>query len=192
MNALIIGLAIFLGMHFIHILAPEWRAAQVARLGEKKWKGMFAVASLLGFALLVWGYGEARLDPIVLWLPPVGLRYLAALLMLPAFILLVAAYVPGNYLKAKVGHPMTASVKLWAFAHLLVNGNLADVLLFGTFLVWAVMSFVTGRQGDRLNGKTYPVGPVSRAVTAVLIGTLVFAIFTVYLHTKLIGVSPLP
>ena len=157
MNALIIGLAIFLGMHFIHVLAPEWRATQVARLGEKKWKGMFAVASLLGFALLVWGYGEARLDPIVLWLPPVGLRYLAAVLMLPAFILLVAAYVPGNYLKAKVGHPMTASVKLWALAHLLVNGNLADVLLFGTFLVWAVMSFVTGRQRDRLIGKTYPI-----------------------------------
>lgn len=191
MNALIIGLAIFLGMHFIHILAPEWRAAQVARLGEKKWKGMFTVASLLGFALLVWGYGDARLDPIVLWLPPVGLRYLAAVLMLPAFILLVAAYVPGNYLKAKVGHPMTASVKLWAFAHLLVNGNLADVLLFGTFLVWAVMSFVTGRQRDRLNGKTYPVGPASRTVTAVLIGTLLFAIFTGYLHLKLIGVSPL-
>ena len=191
MNALIIGLGIFLGMHFIHILTPDWRAAQVAKLGEKKWKGMFSVISLLGFALLIWGYGEARLDPIVLWLPPVGLRYLAALLMLPAFILLVAAYVPGNYLKAKIGHPMTASVKLWAFAHLLVNGNLADVLLFGTFLVWAVMSFVTGRKRDRTNGKTYPVGPASRTIITVVIGTLVFAIFAGYLHTKLFGVAPL-
>lgn len=191
MNALIIGLAIFLGMHFIHILAPDWRAAQVARMGDKKWKGIFTVASLLGFGLLVWGYGEARPDPVVLWLPPIGLRYIAALLMLPAFILLVAAYVPGNYLKAKIGHPMTASVKLWAFAHLLVNGNLADVLLFGTFLVWAVMSFVTGRKRDRLTGKTYPIGPVSSTVTAVLIGTLVFAIFAGYLHAKMFGVSPL-
>ena len=138
MNALIAGLVIFLGMHFIHILAPSWRAAQVTRLGEKKWKGIFSLASLIGFGLLVWGYSQARLDPIMLWLPPSGLRYLSALLMLPAFILLVAAYVPGNRIKAMIGHPMTASVKLWAFAHLIVNGNLADVLLFGTFLVWAI------------------------------------------------------
>lgn len=191
MNALIAGLAIFLGLHFIHILAPDWRAAQLARLGEKAWKGIFSVASLVGFGLLVWGYGQARLDPVVLWQTPRELNYLATLLMLPAFILLVAAYVPGNYFKAKIGHPMVASVKLWAFAHLIVNGNLADVLLFGSFLVWAVMSFVSNRKRDRLSGKTYPVGPVSRTVITVVIGTVVFAVFAGYLHLKLIGVSPI-
>ena len=191
MNALIAGLAIFLGLHFIHILAPDWRAAQLARLGEKAWKGIFTVASLVGFGLLVWGYGQARLDPVVLWQTPRELNYLATLLMLPAFILLVAAYVPGNYFKAKIGHPMVASVKLWAFAHLIVNGNLADVLLFGSFLVWAVMSFVSNRKRDRLSGKTYPVGPVSRTVITVVIGTVVFAVFAGYLHLKLIGVSPI-
>lgn len=191
MNALIAGLAIFLGLHFIHILAPDWRAAQLARLGEKAWKGIFTVASLVGFGLLVWGYGQARLDPVVLWQTPRELNYLATLLMLPAFILLVAAYVPGNYFKAKIGHPMVASVKLWAFAHLIVNGNLADVLLFGSFLVWAVMSFVSNRKRDRLSGKTYPVGPVSRTVITVVIGTVVFAVFAGYLHLKLIGVPPI-
>ncbi|MBK7685163.1 MAG: NnrU family protein [Rhodocyclaceae bacterium] len=191
MSALIAGLAIFLGMHFIHILAPDWRAAQLARLGEKAWKGIFSVTSLVGFGLLVWGYGQARLDPVVLWQAPRELNAVVSLLMLPAFILLVAAYVPGNRIKAMVGHPMVASVKLWAFAHLLVNGNLADVLLFGGFLVWAVMSFVTNRKRDRLSGKTYPVGPVSRTVITVVVGTIVYALFAGYLHLKLIGVSPL-
>ncbi|MBL0075942.1 MAG: NnrU family protein [Rhodocyclaceae bacterium] len=191
MSALIAGLAIFLGMHFIHILAPDWRAAQMARLGEKAWKGIFSVASLAGFGLLVWGYGQARLDPVVLWQAPRALNAVVSLLMLPAFILLVAAYVPGNRIKAMVGHPMVASVKLWAFAHLVVNGNLADVLLFGGFLVWAVMSFVTNRKRDRLSGKTYPVGPVSRTVITVVVGTIVYALFAGYLHLKLIGVSPL-
>lgn len=190
MSALIAGLVIFLGMHFIHILAPQWRAAQITRLGANAWKGFFTVASLFGFGLLVWGYGEARLTPTVIWEPPFALRHLASLLMLPAFIVLVAAYVPGNRIKAVVGHPMTASVKLWAFAHLMVNGTLADILLFGSFLVWAVMSFVTGRKADRASGKTYPVGPVSRTVITVVIGSAVFALFAGFLHTKLVGVSP--
>ena len=190
MNLLIAGLAIFLGMHFIHILAPDWRAAQVKKLGENAWKGLFSVVSLIGFGLIVWGYGEARLAPVVLWEPPRGLRHLSSVFMLPAFILLVAAYVPGNRIKAAIGHPMTASVKLWALAHLLANGNLADVLLFGTFLLWAVMSFVTSRKRDRISGKTYPVGPASRTVITVAVGTVVFALFAGYLHVKLIGVSP--
>jgi uncharacterized membrane protein len=190
MSALIAGLVIFLGMHFIHIFAPDWRAAQVKRLGANSWKGIFSVVSLIGFGLLVWGYGEARLTPVVVWDPPVALRHLASLLMLPAFILLVAAYVPGNRIKAIVGHPMTASVKLWAFAHLLVNGTLADVLLFGSFLAWAIMSFVTGRKRDRANGTTYPVGPASRTAITVVIGIIVFAVVAMFLHAKAFGVSP--
>lgn len=190
MSALIAGLAIFLGMHFIHVFAPDWRAAQITRLGANAWKGIFTVASLIGFGLLVWGYGEARLTPTVIWEPPRGLRHLSSLLMLPAFILLVAAYVPGNRIKAMVGHPMTASVKLWAFAHLIANGNLADVLLFGTFLIWAIMSFVTGRKRDRLSGKTYPVGPMSRTMITIAVGSAAFALFAGFLHVKLIGVSP--
>ena len=177
-------------MHFIHIFAPDWRAAQLKRLGANTWKGIFTVASLVGFGLLVWGYGEARLTPTMVWEPPHALRHLASLLMLPAFILLVAAYVPGNRIKAMVGHPMTASVKLWAFGHLMVNGSLADLALFGSFLVWAVMSFVAGRKADRAQGKTYPVGPASRTAITVVIGSAAFALFAGFLHTKLVGVSP--
>lgn len=190
MNTLIAGLAIFIGMHCIHILTPDWRAAQVKKFGENAWKGIFSVASLIGFGLIVWGYGEARLSPVVLWEPPPSLRHLSSIFMLPAFILLVAAYVPGNRIKAAIGHPMTASVKLWALAHLLANGNLADLLLFGTFLLWAIMSFVTSRKRDRTGGKTYPVGPASRTVMTVAVGTVVFAVFAGYLHIKLIGMSP--
>lgn len=190
MTALIAGLAIFLGMHSIHIVAPVWRVAQVKRFGENGWKGIFSLASVIGFVLLVWGYGQARMDPVVLWEPARGLRHLSALFMLPAFILLVAAYVPGNRIKAAIGHPMSASVKLWAFAHLLANGNLADALLFGTFLLWGVMSFVTGRKRDRISGKIYPVGSASRTLITIIVGTAIFALFSGYLHVRLIGVPP--
>ncbi|MCC7313077.1 MAG: NnrU family protein, partial [Sulfuritalea sp.] len=121
---LILGLVLFLGIHSVRIFANDWRDAQLARLGLLPWKGVYALISAVGLGLIIWGYGLARVDPVVLWLPPVWTRHLAALLTLPAFILLVAAYLPGSHIKAKIGHPMVAGVKIWALAHLLANGNL--------------------------------------------------------------------
>ena len=99
---------------------------------------------------------------MVLWLPPVAMRHIAALLTLVAFILLVAAYVPRNGIKARLHHPMVIGVKVWAFAHLLANGNLADVVLFGAFLVWAALSFRAARGRDRVAGTVYPTGSARR------------------------------
>ena len=149
MTVLIIGLILFLGVHSVRIFAEGWRTAQIAQRGEGAWKGLYSVASIVGFGLIVWGYGLARAEPTVLWAPQPWARHLAALLMLFAFILLAAAYVPNNGIKAWVHHPMVLGVKVWALAHLLANHTLADLLLFGSFLVWAVLDFRAARQRDR-------------------------------------------
>ncbi len=190
MALLILGLALFLGVHSTRIVAEGWRAATIARVGENRWKGLYSLLSLAGFVLLVIGYGIARQSPVVLYTPPVWARHLAALLTIPAFVLLVAAYVPGNAIKRAVGHPMVAGVKTWALAHLIANGTLADVLLFGSFLVWAVLSFVAARRRDRAAGTVYVVGPASRTVVTIIVGLVAWAAFAFVLHRWLIGVSP--
>jgi uncharacterized membrane protein len=118
MTLLILGLILFLGMHSVRVFADDWRSAQIRRVGPQAWKGIYSILSLAGFVLLVWGYGEARSAPAVLWTPPTGLRHLAALLTLVAFVLLAAAYVPGTRIKRAVGHPMVAGTKAWALADL--------------------------------------------------------------------------
>ena len=119
---------------------------------------MYTVISIVGFGLIIWGYGLARAQPVVLWAPQLWARHLAALLMLFAFILLAAAYVPKNGIKAWVHHPMVLGVKVWALAHLLANHTLADLLLFGSFLVWAVLNFRAARARDRAGQHGYPAG----------------------------------
>ena len=188
MSILIIGLIIFLGLHSVRIFADGWRMRVQAQRGEGAWKGFYSVLSLIGFALIIWGYGLARQQPVVLWVPPVAMRHIAALLMLFAIIMLVAAYVPGNAIKAKLHHPMTLSVKTWALAHLLANGNLADVLLFGSFLAWAVFCFIAARKRDRVAGTIYPAGRALPTVMTVVIGLVAYGVFAVYLHKWLIGV----
>lgn len=190
MTILILGLILFLGMHSIRIVADGWRARQVARLGENGWKGLYSLASALGLGLVVWGYGLARAEPIVLWAPPVWTKHVAALLTLPAFVLIAAAYVPGNRIKAAVGHPMVAGVKVWAIAHLLSNGNLADVLLFGAFLAWAVLDFRSARQRDRAAGVRYAAGSLARDGFATAAGIGAWALFAGFLHLWLIGARP--
>jgi len=190
MTVLILGLILFLGTHSLRIFADDWRGRQVARLGEQRWKGIYSLVSLAGFVLLVWGYGLARAEPVLLWSPPVWTRHLAALLTVPAFILLVAAYVPGTRIKAAVGHPMVLGVKTWAFSHLIANGTLADVLLFGSFLVWAVVDYRSAKARDRAAGTRYVAGPVSRDILAVVIGLVAWAAFALWLHGMLIGVRP--
>lgn len=191
MSALITGLLLFLGAHSVRIVAEDWRSRQIARLGANRWKGLYTIVSLIGFGLIVWGYGQTRMAPVDLWAPPVWTRHLAALLTLPAFVLITAAYVPRNRIKSTLHHPMILGVKLWALAHLLSNGRLGDVVLFGAFLVWAVLDFRAARARDRVRGTLYPAGTLAGDAITAVVGLAAWAAFAFYLHAWLIGVRPL-
>lgn len=190
MTILILGLVIFLGVHSSRVFAEGPRQAFIAQRGENAWKGLYTLASLAGFVLIVWGYGIARQQPVVLWASPTWLRHVAGLLTLVAFVMLVAAYVPGNGIKARLHHPMTLGVKTWAFAHLIANNTLADLLLFGGFLAWSVAVFTAARRRDRAAGTVYPPGRASRTVITVVIGVVAWTVFALWLHAWLIGVRP--
>jgi len=190
MTLLLIGLVLFLGAHSVRIFADPWRSAMLARLGEMGWKGVAAVVSLVGFVLIIWGFGLARQQPVLLWTPPVAMRHLASLLTLVAFVLLAAAYVPRNGIKARLHHPMVLGVKVWALAHLLANGSLAHVILFGSFLVWAVLNFRAARGRDRAAGTVYPSGSAGASVVTVAVGVAAWAGFAFWAHAAWIGVRP--
>ena len=190
MTALILGLVIFLGVHSVRIFAEGWRSATRQRMGENAYKGIYTLLSLAGFALLIWGFGQARQQPVLLWTPMLWTRHLAALLMLVSFVLLAAAYVPRNGIKARVHHPMVLGVKTWAFAHLLANNTLADLLLFGSFLVWSVFNFGAARARDKAAGAVYAAGTAGATVTTVVVGALAWAVFAFWAHGWLIGVRP--
>lgn len=190
MTALILGLLIFLGAHSVRIVAEPWRQRTIARLGDGAWKGVYSLLSALGLALIVWGYAAARQEPVALWTPQVWARHLAGLLTLGAFVLLAAAYVPGNGIKARVHHPMVLGVKVWALAHLLANHTLADLLLFGGFLLWAVLDFRSARQRDAAAGVRYAPGSVARTLVAVVVGVVAWAAFAFWLHGAWLGVRP--
>ena len=190
MNLLILGLVIFLGVHSLRVFAAPWREATRARLGEGAWKGAYSVLSLAGFVAICWGYALARQAPVTLWTPPLGMRHAASLLTLGSFVLLAAAYVPRNVFKARWGHPMLLATKLWAVAHLLANGNLADVLLFGGFLAWAVLLFIVSRRNDRALGTTYPAASRTGTAVTVLVGAAAWVVFAMWAHGILIGVRP--
>ena len=188
---LLAGLLIFLGLHSIRIVAEDTRTRLRAQWGTNTYKGIYTLVSLLGFGLIVWGFGVARETPSVLWMPPTGMRHLAALLTLPAFVFLAAAYVPGNAIKARVHHPMVLSVKTWALAHLLATGTVAHALLFGSFLLWAVLCFAASRRRDRVQGVVYAPGTLPGTLATVVLGILGWAVFAFYLHGVLIGIRPL-
>jgi len=190
MLLLIAGLVLFLGVHSSRVFADGFRADFIAARGEKTWKAIHAILSIAGFVLLVYGYGDARTAPIVLWTPPVWTRHAAALLTLPAFILLAAAYVPRNASKGRLGHPMLLGTQIWAAAHLLANGNVADVLLFGGFLVWATLCFRAAKSRDRAAGAKYPSGGAVPTAVSVAVGIGAWAAFAFHLHAAWIGVPP--
>ena len=211
MTELILGLILFLGAHSVRIVADDWRTQKMEALGEKAFKGVHALISLLGFYLLVVGYGEARLQTVVIWNPPTATRHISLLLMLFSSILMVAAYIPRNHLKIRMGHPMVLSVKVWALSHLLANGNLADMLLFGAFLIWALLNFKSARVRDRVqvqlpdsnaevnagvSSASLPEdAPVKPNLVATLItlagGIALWAVITFVLHAKVVGVAPM-
>jgi uncharacterized membrane protein len=196
MTVLLLGLVLFLGIHSVAIVAPRARDAWVQRLGEMPWKGLYSLVSLAGFALIVWGYGLARQQPVLLYSMPSGFRHVAALLMLPVFVLLFAAYLPGR-IQTAAKHPMLLAVKLWALAHLLgqsaTGGTLADVALFGGFLVWAVVDRISVKRRAAVGLlRTLPLGPPRPINDAMALvgGLAVYAVFAFWLHAVLFGVRP--
>jgi uncharacterized membrane protein len=188
---LILGLVVFLGVHSARMVADGWRTRTLAHWGEARYKGLYSLVSLAGFALLVYGFGQVRQQPVQLWAPPFAMKHVASTLMLVSFILFAAAYVPRNGIKARLHHPMVLGVKAWALAHLLANGNAGHVLLFGGFLAWAVWCFVASRRRDRAQGVVYAAGTAQGTVTAVMVGVAAWALFAFWLHGLLIGVRPM-
>jgi len=190
MTLMILGLVLFLGAHSVRIVADDWRNGMRARLGEGPWKGLYSLVSLGGIVLVCIGFGQARLEPTVLWASPTWTRHLAALLTLPAFVLVAAGQVPGNAIKAAVKHPMILGVKVWALAHILANNTLAEMILFGAFLLWSVLDYRSSRQRDKAAGTVYAAGRAGPTVVAVVAGLAVWVLFAFWAHAALIGVRP--
>lgn len=188
MTTLILGLALFLGVHSLSIVNEPLRDRLHASLGEAAFKGLYSLASLAGLLLIIWGYGAARLDPSVLYVPPTWLRHVSLLLLIPVFPLLFATYFPGR-IKAKIGHPMLVAVKLWALAHLLANGMLHDVLLFGSFLAWAIAGRISMKRRTQRPIATLPATKANDAI-AVVGGLAAYVVMVLWVHQWAFGVAP--
>lgn len=189
MTILILGIVVLIGIHFVPAF-PDLRESLMERLGKNGYRALFSVVSLLGLALVIWGFAKAPV--IQIWAPPVWTRHLALLLMLPVFPLLFAAYLPGK-IKAKVRHPMLVAIKFWALAHLIANGDLASIILFGSFLAYAVLDRILLKR----RGGAEPVLAASEAearrndMISIGAGLVLYVAFLFWLHPLLIGVSPL-
>jgi uncharacterized membrane protein len=185
MVLLIVGLIVFLGVHTLTTLRTP-RKALIVRLGEGGYKGLYSVVAAIGLVLIVWGFAQYRAHGWVqIWNPPVGLRHVAIALMWFAFVALAATYSPAGKIKGLLHHPMLVAVKTWALAHLLANGDLGALVLFGAFQAWAVYDRIAvKRRGDTAT----PPSPLTRGdAIAVVVGTAAFvAMF--WLHPLLIGV----
>jgi uncharacterized membrane protein len=187
---LIVGLVLFLSPHLVRVFADDWRTRQLARIGAGPYKGAYSLLAVVGLGVTVWGFGLARAEPVEVFWPPIWLRHVNVLFTLLAFILLAAAYVPRNHIRAAIGHPMYAGTKTWALGHLLATGLLHDIVLFGAILAWAVLGFIAARRRDRRDGTEYPAGTAVGTVGTVAAGAAAWAVFAFALHTWLIGVSP--
>jgi uncharacterized membrane protein len=187
MIMLILGLVLFIGAHAFSMLRAP-RAALVGKLGANGFKGAYSLVALVGFALVIWGYGAYRAAGYApVWEPPVWLRHLSVLVMLPALPLLFSAYAQG-FVKARLKHPMILAVKLWALAHLLANGDLGSIILFGSFLVWAVVAFMSMRRRTDVEAKPFVPNPGQDAA-AILGGLIAYFALIFGLHRWLIGVG---
>jgi uncharacterized membrane protein len=189
MGYLVLGLVLFLGVHSISIVAPVWRDRTAARLGNA-WRGLYSLVTIAGLVAIIWGYGVARQNPVMLYSPPTWTRYVTAVLMLPVFPLFLAAYFPGR-IKRALQHPMLVSVMLWALAHLIATGMLTNVVLFGGFLAWAVADRISYRWRSQ---RPIPTAPPSRSNDAIALvaGLVLYIVFEHWLHARWIGVQPLP
>jgi len=186
MTMLASGLVLFLASHLFTTFR-DLRAKAIGAVGEVGYKSIYSVAALAGFILIVMGWGQRPFIPI--WYPPVWTQHLALVLMAPAMILLVSAYAPTGRIKAAVKHPMLAAIKVWAFAHLLANGDFASLLLFGGFLAFAVYDRISMK---RRNDPPPTPGPASNDAIAIGVGLAAYLAFLFWLHPMLIGVAVLP
>ena len=191
MFLLCFGLFIFFSVHSLRLSGDGFRDRWIARVGEKGFKLQFTAVSIVGFILILVGFGLARETPLLLWTPWPPMRLVAALLTLISFVLLAAAYVPGNAVKAKLHHPMILAVKVWALAHLLSNASAAHVVLFGSFLVWSVLCFRAARRRDKRLQTSYAPGNNPSTVITVVLGGLAWALFALWGHGWLIGIRVL-
>ncbi len=183
---LILGLIVLLGAH-VFVTFREHRASLVARLGQGGYRALFSVVSLVGLALIVWGYGSYSANELVqIWSPPAFMRHITVGLMLISVILFIAAFVP-SHIKAKVHHPMLAGIKTWALAHLLSNGDLGSMLLFGSFLAWGVYARIAAKRRGDLGATSAPAGWTNDAIV-VVIGIVVYLLLGYYFHPYAIGV----
>ena len=186
MLLLIIGLVLFFAIHSISIINVAWRDSIAQRLGVGPWRVLYSLMSLAGLVVLIWGYGIAGSDPVILYTSPDWLRHINFLLMLFVFPLFVATYLPGR-IKTVTKHPTFTGIKIWAFAHLLVNGTLADVLLFGCFLAWAVAGRISMKRREQRPLSGMPATAYNDLV-AVVVGLGLYALFMLFLHRWLTGI----
>jgi uncharacterized membrane protein len=189
---LVLGLLVFLGTHSLRITDDVPRERLIGRLGPTRFKMLYTLASLLGFVMLVYGFGVARDTPVLLWTPPPAMKHVAYVLTLVAMVLMAAVYVPHNVIKATVHHPMVLSVKTWALAHLLANGTLAHMLLFASMLLWSVLLFKASRARDKANQTVYAPGNLASTILTVELGLAMWLIFIGWAHGWLIGVQVTP
>ena len=190
MALFLIGLFIFLTSHSSRVFAESWRNQIIDRIGEVKWKGLYTIISLIGFIVMVIGYGQARQNTIVLWQPNAFLIYIALALNLIAFIFLAGSSPSNNAIRLKLKHPMILGVKVWALAHLLSNGTLVDLILFGAFLIWAILDFRSARKRPILVPEKAQISTKATVIT-IASGVILWIVFLFGLHQYLIGVSPL-
>lgn len=187
MLILLAGLILFFVPHSVSIVNEPWRNRMAKRLGEQRWQGLYSVVALTGLILIIWGYGLARQNPVVVYELPGGMRHIAWLLMLPVFPLLIATYAPGH-IRAKTKHPMLLATMLWAAAHLFVNGTLPDLLLFGSFLIWAMADRLS--MNHRVQRPLHELPPSSfNDIIATVAGLGLYLAFLFGLHGWLIGVT---
>ena len=189
MSIMVVGLVLFLGVHSVRIFAEDWRTRQIAARGENVWKGVYSAISLAGLLLIIWGYGLARAAPGTVWDPPLLLRHFALSLNAVAFFLAAQNSGPVGPVAARLGHPMVLAVKVWALAHLMANGRLADIILFGSILVWAVADFAAAKRRDRQAGTVRVAGPWRNDLIPGAVGLALWAAFVLGLHKWLIGIS---
>jgi uncharacterized membrane protein len=188
MTMLIFGMILFFGAHSVSIVAHPLRERLVASMGAATWKGLYSLVSLGGLLLMISGYSVLRLEPHLVYVPPAGLRHAAALLMLPVFPLLLATYLPGR-IRRIAKHPMLVAVKFWALAHLLANGMLADVLLFGGFLAWAIADRISLKRRVPRPSPAAPERPYNDAIV-IVVGLALYGAFAMLWHVRLFGVAP--
>jgi uncharacterized membrane protein len=184
---MVLGLAVFVAAH-VFITRRDARAAVIGRIGEGPYKGLLSLVSLIGVVLIAWGFARYRATGWVdVWLPPPWTRHVTVALMWPAIVLIAAAYIPGN-IKRRLKHPFLVGVKLWAFAHLVANGDLGSIILFGSILAWAVFDRISLKSRTDPGGPQIPVGGWGNDVAAVIVGTLVYLALGFVFHPLVIGV----